>query len=211
MDRISIRAALAAAALVLTQGLAAAALVAESEPNDNLAGAQFVNVLQSSVDIQGERSFASPSDDFFSFVVRRAGLISISSTSPDGAADSVMGLFDPLGNLVASNDDGGIGFMSAIDFMVTDAMLGTFTIGFTGFDPGLIACAGAVTQCYDSDGDFVFDTFVAGVGGGSMGWGYTISVSGDGLVSSPGSLALAALGLPLMALARRRTRRARRP
>jgi hypothetical protein len=199
--------ALIAATLALAHAGSATA-AAESEPNDSLGAAQFVNNIAASFDINGDRSFANPSDDFFSFVVRRAGLISISSISSDGSADSIMGLFDAAGNLLASNDDGGAGFMSSIDYFVGDSMIGAFTIGFSGFNPGLIACTATVTRCYDSDGDFVFDTFVAGGGaGGSTGWDYTITVSGPGLVPVPATLALVALGLPLMRLRRSQPRR----
>ena len=97
--------------------------------------------------------------------------------------------------------------MSGLEFLVAP---GQYTIGFSGFNPGLLACTDTVTECYDTDGDFFFDTFVAGGGnGGSTGWDYTITVTG--LVPEPGSLALLALALPaVVALDRRRARRDRR-
>lgn len=201
--RVALGVALAlAGALPVVQ----AAVITEFEPNDSVAGAQVISATDTVLQINGARTFADPSDDFFRFQVRRGGLISISSTSTDGAADSILGLYDPLGNLVASNDDGGAGFMSALDYLVSESDVGWFTLGFSGFNPGLISCTPMVTSCYDTDGDFVFDTFVAGGGpGGSTGWDYQITVSGAGLVPLPGTLALLAFGLPLLLKRRHRT------
>jgi hypothetical protein len=201
-------AAVAAAALMAALPSAATAAVVEAEPNDTLGSAQFVPNNHASFTISGARTFGNPSDDFFSFEVRSAGLLSILSSSGDAFADSIMGLFDPMGNLVASNDDApGQGFMSGLDFLVSDTMVGTWTLGFSGFNPGLIACGVGVPQCYDTNGDFVFDTFVAGGGaGGSTGWDYSITLNGPGLVSAPPTLALAALGLALLLSGSRGTR-----
>ncbi len=194
---------------MLTAGLVLAAsshaLTVEFEPNNTLATAQVVPNTLALVEIAGSRSFNDPSDDFFAVQVRQGGLLSIRATSPDGAADSIMGLFGPLGSLVASNDDSpGNGFMSGIDFLVDDAATGWYVVGLSGFNPGLISCTAGVPACYDSDGDFVFDTFVAGGGaGGSTGWDYRLTVSGPGLVPEPGTVTLVALAIGLMAAATR--------
>lgn len=197
-------------ALLLAMPLAVTATVAEVEPNNSLATAQVLTGGGNGMlGVAGERSFADPSDDFFAFYVARGGLVSIASTSPDGFADSIMGLFDPSGMLVASNDDGGAGFMSDIDYVVPDSMTGIYKLGFSGFNPLLLACGGAVTECYDTDGDFVFDTFVAGGGaGGSAGWTYEITLRGSVLISEPPAPLLAATALLLLAAPMRR--RARR-
>ena len=110
-----------------------------------------------------------------------------------------MGLFGPDGVLLASNDDadGSTAFMSAIDFVIAPGVTGLFTIAFSGFNPGLIACGDGVPECYDTDGDFVFDRFVAGGGaGGSTGWDYLITVS---QVSEPSTLLLAGIALAVLA------------
>ncbi len=180
---------------------AAAVTVGEVEPNNTLGTAQWVVSTDSVVQIDGARTFADPSDDFFAFEVRGGGALQITSSSPDGFADSVIGLYDFNGNLVASDDESGPGFMSAINYLVAPGAVGIYRIGFSGFNPGVLSCGGAVTACYDTNGDFVFDTFVAGAGaGGSTGWGYTISISGVALVPEPSAWLLLALGLPWLAL-----------
>lgn len=180
----------------------------ELEPNDNVGAAQVILHTDPLVVIDGSRTFNNPSDDFYSVFVRKGGLLSIKATSPDGAADSIMGLFDPMGILVASNDDGaGNGTMSTIDFLIDDMAIGWYTVGLSGFNPGLLACSPGVTACYDSDGDFVFDTFVSGGGaGGSTGWDYQLTLSGPGLVPEPHSSALVLLALGALAAGRYRRR-----
>jgi hypothetical protein len=174
----------------------------ETEPNNEWAAAQAIANANGDFLIDGTRSFADPSDDFFSFMVRGPGVLRIESSSTDGAADSIMGLFNAGGMLLASNDDG-TGSMSTIVFNVTAP--GTYSVGFSGFNPGLLACTGAVTACYDTDDDLVFDTFVAGGGaGGSTGWDYRISLSGVALVPEPHAALLLAPGLALLLMRRRR-------
>jgi hypothetical protein len=188
-------------------GTTAATAATETEPNDTLATAQFVANTGGSLVIVGQRSFADPSDDFFSFDVFATGVLSISSASSDGAADSILGLYNAGGTLVASNDDGASGSMSAINFNVPNGMTGRYSIGFSGYNPGLLACTDAVTSCYDTTGDFVFDTFVAGGGaGGSTGWDYQIDISGVALVPEPGIYLMFGLGLPLLLGLKRRSR-----
>lgn len=180
-----------------------AAAINESEPNDEWAAAQAVGNLRGDFVIDGGRSFADPSDDFFSFTVRGPGLLRIESSSPDTAADSIMGLFDAGGSLLASNDDGPAGAMSVIEYTIGSA--GVYGLGFSGYNAGLFSCTGMVTQCYDSDDDFVFDTFVAGGGvGGSTGWDYRISLSGVALVPEPHAALMLLPGLATLLVTRRR-------
>ena len=183
----------------------------ELEPNDSLGTAQVILHTDPVVMIDGSRTFNNPSDDFYSVFVRKGGMLSIKASSPDGAADSIMGLFDPLGNLVASNDDGpGNGTMSTIDYLIDGLAMGWYSVGLSGFNPGLLACVPGVTACYDSNGDFLFDTFVAGGGaGGSTGWDYQLTLSGPGLVSVPNPTALVGLALALLAAGRYRQARQR--
>ena len=194
------------AALALAAAIAwpcAALAINETEPNDLRTAAQLISNIAGDFVIDGGRSFANPSDDFFSFMVRGPGLLRIVSSSPDGGADSIMGLFNAAGTLLASDDDSGPGAMSAIDYMV--GAPGIYTLGLSGYNPGLLACTATVTQCYDTNGDFVFDTFVAGGGaGGSAGWDYRISLSGVALVPEPHAALMLAPGLVWLLVRRRR-------
>ena len=199
--------AVAAAAWLLATAPASATLVEESEPNDTRVTAQVIVNSEPLIVINGGRTFANPSDDFFSFDVRGTGLLSISTLSAMFAADSIIGLYNPAGTLVASNDDApGFGFMSGLQYSVGAGMTGRYTLAISGYNPGLLACTATVTQCYDTNGDFIFDTFVPGGGaGGSTGWDYAIVIGGAAMVPEPGSAALLLLGLPWL-WQRRRTR-----
>jgi len=213
MDFKAAGTAVAAAAWLVAASTASAASVNEAEPNDTWATSQFVVNDAALIVIDGDRTFANPSDDFFSFNVLGSGWLTISTLSAALGADSIIGLFNPAGTLVASNDDGpGLGAMSSLQFMVQPGMTGRYTLGLSGYNPGLLSCTGTVTQCYDTNGDFVFDTFVAGGGsGGSAGWHYAVTIGGVALTPVPesGSAALLLLGLPLLAL--RRAAQRRRP
>lgn len=202
------RSALSLALMASCVAPAQAGVVAEVEPNDSYAMAQLVaatGVPQTI--INGARTFADPSDDFFRLFVPAFTTLRISSMSPDAFADSILGLFGPTGQLLASNDDAGTGTsMSGLTFF-TGNLSGLFTIGFSGFNAGLLACGNGVTSCYDTNNDFLFDTFVAGGGaGGSTGWLYTIALDQVAAVPEPPIAALLALGLALIAV-RRRARR----
>lgn len=106
-----------------------------------------------------------------------------------------------------TGDDAAAGsFTSGLSYLVGGGMGGFYTIGFSGFNPGLLSCGAGVTACYDTDNDFVFDTFVAGGGaGGSTGWLYSITIDQVALaVPEPPLGLLVAAGVVLVALGRRR-------
>lgn len=196
-----------AAAVWLSCGTAAQARV-DTEPNDTFDAAQRLGVPGGAFEVTGGRSFADPSDDFFRFRALSSGVLRIESTSSNAAADSVMGLFNGRGRLLASNDDAGGGSMSTIEFLLPRK--GAYVLGFSGYNPALLSCAEGVTACYDTDGDFVFDTFVAGGGaGGSAGWDYTLRFTGASLVPEPPTALLFLPALALLQLVRARRSTAR--
>jgi hypothetical protein len=151
-----------ALALLLCTPLAAAqaAVFTEVEPNNTLATAQLISDPGSvQTVISGQRAFNDASDDFFRFNVAANSSLQIVSTSSSMLADSIMGLYNAAGTLVASNDDAAPGnSMSAISFQVGAGLGGLFTLGLSGFNPGLLACTVGVTSCYDTNNDFLFDT-----------------------------------------------------
>lgn len=201
LKRSALSLALTASCVVPAQ----AGMVSEVESNDSYATAQLVaGTAVAQTIINGARTFADPSDDFFRFFVPAFTTLRISSTSPDAFADSILGLFGPTGLLLASNDDAGTGTtMSGLTF-VTGNLSGLFAIGFSGFNAGLLACGTGVSSCYDTNNDFVFDTFVAGGGaGGSTGWLYRITLDQVAAVPEPSIAALLALGFALAAVRRR--------
>jgi hypothetical protein len=204
-----------ALAVLLSTPLAAAqaAVFSEVEPNDTLATAQLISDPGSvQTVINGARTFSDPSDDFFRFSVAPSSSLQIVATSPSASADSIMGLYNAAGTLVASNDDASPGTgLSAISFQVGAGMGGLFSLGFSGFNAGLIACGAGVTSCYDTNNDFLFDTFVAGGGaGGSTGWSYTLTINQIAApIPEPETYLLLGVGLAMVPLLRKRARRAR--
>jgi hypothetical protein len=202
-----------ALALLLSTPLVAAqaAVFTEVEPNNTLATAQLISDPGSvQTVINGQRQFSDASDDFFRFSVAANTSLQIVSTSSVSLADSIMGLYNPAGTLVASNDDAAVGnTMSAISFQVGAG--GLYTVGFSGFNAGLLACGAGITSCYDTNDDFLFDTFVAGGGeGGSAGWAYSLTINQIAApIPEPETYLLFGAGLAMLPLLRKRTRRQR--
>lgn len=199
---------LMAAAAGLSLGAPAHA-IGELEPNNTLVTAQVLGAPGAPFVVTGSRPFADTSDDFFRFQALSSGVLRIVSTANSGSADSIMGLFSGSGVLLASNDDAAGSFMSTIEFTLPAA--GSYVLGFSGYNAALLTCTGTVTACYDTNGDFRFDTFVPGGGaGGSAGWDYSLNFSGASLVPEPHTALLWLPSLALLGLMRTR-RRSRRP
>jgi len=167
-------------------GLSASALggivpLDEVEPNDSIAEAQFIdssNYPTGAVAIDGS---LSPGDvDYYSFDLLAGDLISATVfdfTADPFDNDSLLGLFDPSGALAETDDDDGIGFLSSIQFEVTET--GTWTFAVSGF----------------GDDDFVGDH------GEEFDYKLVFAINP---IPAPGALAL--LGLAGLAGARRRRR-----
>ena len=86
-----------ALAMLATGATAHAGVFNETEPNNTLATAQVISDPGSmQTVINGARSFNDPSDDFFRFMVSAPGALTITSSSTNAFADSVMGLFGPI-------------------------------------------------------------------------------------------------------------------
>lgn len=88
------------------------------EPNDSFASARTISVPFNSSEIRRytELSPTGGDVDFFRFRAR-AGTTLIAEVAA-GQLDSVLGLFDSAGNLVAADDDGGAGLLSRIVFPI---------------------------------------------------------------------------------------------
>jgi len=103
----------------------------EFEPNNSFSTSQFVRLPFSSADNERftEINPAGNDVDYFTFRVK-AGTTLIAETTT-GQLDSLLGLFDASGNLIAVDDDGGNALLSRIVFVVSES--GTFTLATTTF------------------------------------------------------------------------------
>jgi hypothetical protein len=153
------------AAIESLEGRSLLAALGESEPNDSLGSSQRLEgdtsyevsgAISSLVDVD-YYSFRATSDSSLSFNARALN----PDSAPSAQFDPVIGLFDPSGNLVAIDDDGGFGsyWASGLSWDATES--GIWTI--------------AISDYYDFDFD--------GIGGDGDGFGtdtgsYILSVQG---------------------------------
>lgn len=96
----------------------AANVVSETEPNDQPADADSVDVGDVMV-----ASFGAPGDeDWFEITASSAGYLALSTTASDtGPTDTVLEVYDAVGDrLLAFDDDGGAGLFSALPHLAVD-------------------------------------------------------------------------------------------
>lgn len=147
--------------------------------NDTLAGATALDYGTAGAAMDGALSAGDV--DFYAFSVPGAAFVTAQIDDfGDGNLDTLVGLFDSSGTLLAYNDDGGrsSGYNSVLEFAINTP--GTYYWGVTGFP----------------DIGFRGEHTMAGA--------YRLVASGGFEVPTPGTAA--ALGLAALASARRRRR-----
>jgi hypothetical protein len=117
--------------------LSATVLVSEHESNDTFRTAQ---ALPSATEVHVAGSISSLRDvDYFRFQAGLGQTIALNCNDTSGRPDphqqfdSYIGLFDPTGRLVATNDDGGVGSRWASALRQTATMTGTWTVAVTDY------------------------------------------------------------------------------
>lgn len=147
----------------------------EMESNNTFSSAQNVGTLSPLSGIRITVNASRNGDDsaeFFSFFVTAGRTFTLQTNPLPGDAnaflfDTVLGLFDPDGNLVAFNDDGATGFTSFLSFTVPDGINGFFRAAVSGYgDSGT----------FDDDGVQLSSMFM---GGGSAGFDYGLVIEGQ--------------------------------
>lgn len=168
----------ALSALALTAGVANADAIVEVEPNDSIGTAQFINPASYPANAFAFDGTLTPGDvDYITITIPDAIALTALTVSvpPDFASvDTILGVFDSVGTLIASDDDSGPGDFSFLEVQLTP---GTYYLGITGAPDTL----------------FTGDHSVTG--------GYKLIV-GFNVIPAPGALAL--LGIGALARRRRR-------
>jgi len=117
------------------------------------------------------------------------GLICFTGTCPYGDPDGYLWLFDSLGAHVASNDDGGQGFLPRIS--LANLQTGVYNIAYGGFDQSAVYSSGVVSGFTGIAWEAPFN--------------YRMSISATSSeVPEPSIIALFAVGLVGIGFARRR-------
>jgi len=181
---------------ILTASLAAAGLASaatagsffsETEDNNTLALANSLGSFDQpggSIAIQG--TLVEGDVDWFSFTLDNTASLSFFAAFTSSSGDGIMQIVADGGDVLAFDDDSGVGLMPAIQ--LSDLAAGTYFLGFSGFG--------------DVDGTSVDSDELADGLGHSEDFAYKISV-GFTVVPAPGSLALLGLG-GAVAIRRRR-------
>ena len=157
----------------------------ESEDNNSMATANDIGMFDipgGSIAIEG---LISEGDvDWYTFSLNNTA--SLSFFAAFGSGDGVMQIVSAGGDVLAFDDDSGVGFMPAIQ--IEDLLAGSYFIGFSGFG--------------DVDSSSVDSDELADGLGHSESIAYKLNV-GFSVVPTPGSLALLGMG-GIVATRRRR-------
>lgn len=176
------------AAAVFAGAAHAGGLFIEVENNDTIGSSNFVGAFSApggSLAVDGVLGVDDV--DWFGFSVSDTATLSFFASFSNGAgADGVMQIVDSTGDVIAFDDDSGVGLLPALQ--IENLAAGTYYLGFSGF----------------GDADFTSvdtDELLDGVGH-SENFGYKLSI-GFTIIPAPGAVALLGMG-GLVATRRRR-------
>ncbi len=179
---------------IMSLGLMACATVAsagtffsETEDNNSLALADDIGTFSfpgGSVAIDGTLSEGDV--DWFAFTLTDMASLSFFAAFTAGDGDGIMQLVTSSGDVIAFDDDSGIGLMPAIQ--VANLAAGDYYIGFSGFG--------------DVDSGSVDSDELADGLGHDEDFGYKLSI-GFSIVPAPGAMALFGMGGIMMTRRRR--------
>lgn len=168
-------------------GVAQAGLFSETEVNNTLALANGLGSFSSpggSVLIDG--NVGSNDVDWFSFTLTQTSSLSIFAAFSANNGDGIMQVVAAGGDVIAFDDDSGVGFMPALQ--LTSLAAGTYYVGLSGFGDADASSVGT-------------DTLMDGIGH-TEAFSYKLTV-GFTVIPAPSALALVGLG-GLVATRRRR-------
>jgi hypothetical protein len=177
-------------AIAIALGVAAGAqagIISETESNNTIGTANSLGVFDFPGGGVVVDAFLDDNDvDWFSFTLTDTSSLAIfAGFSAGSGADGILQLVTDAGDVIAFDDDSGVGFLPALQ--VESLAAGTYYLGFSGFgDVGI----GSV------DSDELADGL-----GHDENFGYKLAV-GFTIVPAPGALAL--MGMGGLAMTRRR-------
>jgi len=120
-----------------------------AEPNNTLGSARNINLPFNSIDLSNYTEIEPTGGDIDFFRFQATGGQTLLAEVVAGQLDSLIGLFDANGNLLAVDDDGGSGLLSLIQFPIPAT--GTYVLAVTTFGDGGFTGAGG------SGGRYVLD------------------------------------------------------
>ncbi len=179
---------------LITLGMASFAMTAsagsffsEVEDNNTLALANDLGTFVAPGGSAAIDGMISQGDvDWFSFNLADTASLSFFAAFSAGDGDGIMQIVSAGGDVIAFDDDSGVGLMPAIQ--INDLAAGTYYLGFSGFG--------------DVDGASVDSDELADGLGHSENFGYKINV-GFSIIPAPGAMALLGMGGVVMTRRRR--------
>jgi len=175
---------LAIAAIV---GSAAAGSFSETESNNTIASANDIgNFAYPGGSVLVSAALGDNDVDWFGFTLNDSASLSVFAAFSPAAGDGILQIVTAGGDVIAFDDDSGVGFMPSLQ--ISNLAAGTYYIGFSGFGD-------AFSNSVDTDE--LFDGI-----GHSENFDYKLAV-GFSIVPAPASVAMLGLG-GLMATRRRR-------